>query len=275
MKDHEEEDLDEDFFSNVGKIRKAAKEEALDETFKKAEVSKGMRARGGKNITKKPFLKLGVILIFIAILALVVINFMPWMFIKYNAYCGSVQESYSLDAFRSDDGFFYNEIDYIFESPCTNCSNNSINFMGLIKDDFVTIPETTSCAFYALLILGIAFTIIEIFRKIRNLHGDIVTLVHSLFAVAACIVGVFVMSLYIRFLGAYFLLFYNKSFIEAAGINDLIIIFPATLVLILISFAIIMVTAAIMRINFHEFEKRLTSKRTRSALSNFKFGNAK
>ena len=89
------------------------------------------------------------------------------------------------------------------------------------------------------------------------------------------IIGVFILSLFIKFFGAYFLLFYNNPFIEVSGVNDLIIIFPTALILTIVSFAIIMISTSVMKINFHEFEKRLITKKTQSALSTFKYGNSK
>ena len=50
------------------------------------------------------------------------------------------------------------------------------------------------------------------------------------------------------------MLFYNKSFIEASGINNLVVIFPTALILTIVSFAIILVSISVMRINFYEFE---------------------
>ena len=275
MRDYEEGDIDEDFFSSVQKMRKTAKEDLLDETYKKAEKSKEFRSKSGKKVPKKPFLKLGLVLIFIAVFSLVVINFMPWMFVKYNTEYETMQESHSLEDFKNSDELFYRETRYIFESPCTNCSNNSKNFIGLTIDDFTGIASTVSYAFYSLIILGAVFTTFEIFRKKRDTDADIVTLMQSMFATAACVIGVFTALLLIKFLGPYFLLYYNRPFIEASGINTLVIIFPAALILIIISFVIIMITTSVMRINFHEFEKRLTSNKTRSALSDFKFGSLK
>jgi hypothetical protein len=271
MPGREEEDIDDDFFSNIRTKRKTIKEDILDEAFKKAEISKGLRSKEGKKITKKPFLKLGIILIFIAVLSLAVINYLPWMYIKYDVGDETLHESFGID-FKNSEGHYNETIDYIFESPCTNCSNNSKNYLGITKNDFTNIPRLITYAFVSLAILGIIFTIFEVIERKRNLSMELVSLVHSTFAIAAYVVCVFVIFISIKFLGAHFLLFYNRPFIEASGISNIIIIFPVIIILIIISFAIIIIATTVMQINFHEFEKKLLSEKTRSALSTFKFG---
>jgi len=269
----ENEAENEDFFLDVRKTRKKAKEDILDETFEKAEISKGLRPKKEEKGTKKPFLKLGIILIFIAVISLViVINHLPWMFIKYDAEYGTIQEFYHRD-FINEEDHYYEEIDDIFESPCTNCSNSSKNYIGLIKDDFTNIPKTTSYGFITLALLGIIFTIFGIFERIRNFSRELVTVIHSTFAAAAFIVSIIIALSTIKFLGSHFLLYYNKPFIEASGVNDVILIYPVPLILIVISFAIMIIASTVMKINFHEFEKKLVPEKKRSSVSNFKFGN--
>ena len=136
---HRIDDTVDDFYSDIKKSRKALKEDILDETFKKAEISKGLRPKEEKKVTKKTFLKLGIILIIIAIISLVVINHLTWMYVKYDADYGTIEELYYRELVNKEDQS-YKEIDYIFESQCTNCSNNSKNYIGITKDDFTNIP---------------------------------------------------------------------------------------------------------------------------------------
>jgi len=259
-------------FSDIRKIRKSAKEDILDETFKKAEISKGLRSEPEENITKKPFLKLGIILIIIAVLSLAVINNLPWMYIKYKADYGAVEELYYRD-FKNEEGHYYKEIDNIFESPCVNCSNNSTNYIGLTKDDFSNIPKNTSYGFITLAILGIVFTIIEVFRRRRNFSINTASIIHSVFASAALFIGVVVALLSIKFIGFYFLLYYNKPFIEVLGIKNIILIFIAPIILIVISYAIIMIAIIVMKINFNEFEKKLKSEKSHLSYSANRYGD--
>lgn len=265
--DYREEDvLNGDFFSDVRKIRKTAKEDILDESFRKAEISKGIRPKEGKKVVKKPFLKLGIILIIVAIISLVIINYLPWVYIKYNAEYGTIQEFFYKD-FENKEGHYYPKIDHVFESPCTNCSNNSKNYLGITKNDFTDTPEITSYGFIILVLLGIIFTIFAILAKLRDYSLETVSMIHSTFAAATVIISIFIMLLNIKFLGLYFLLYYNRPFIETSGVNNVIMILLVPIIIVFISFAIIFIAFTVMKINFHEFEKKLKLDKSRSSIS--------
>lgn len=162
-------DVDDDFFSNIGKSKKSMKEDVLDETFNKAEKLKRSKPKEGKKISEKPFRKLGIVLIIIAIISLFVINYLPWMYVRFNSDNGSIEEFYYRD-FINLEGDYYNEVDYIFESPCTNCTNNSKNFIGLNIDDFSEIPERASFGFILITLVGLIFTIFAIIEKSKILQ---------------------------------------------------------------------------------------------------------
>lgn len=167
----DEEAIDENFFpdiTDIKKIRKRVKDDVLDEMFEKAETSKRIRRKPEDKVIKKHFHQLGIVFICIAIIALISINYMPWMFIKFDTVNGGIQELYYVN-FKNKNDHYYTEIDNIFESPCTNCSNNSKNYIGIIKNDFSSIPKITSYAFITLALLGIFFTIIEIFRMKKKI----------------------------------------------------------------------------------------------------------
>ena len=265
----EDEATDEEFFTDIRRNRKAIKEDILDETFKKAEISKGLRPQEVKKAIKKPFLKLGIVLIIIAIISLVAINHLPWLYLKYDTDYGTIQELYDRD-FKN--GNYYPEIDNIFESPCTNCSNNSKNFMGLTKNDFSTIPKTATSGFYILALIGIIFTITEIIRKIRDFPGGLTSIIHSSFAAAAAVVGIFLAILLIKFLGFLFMLYYNRSFIEAASVDNIVAVCFAPIALMLIAFATIIISITVVKINFSEYEKKLELEKQYSDYSSYKYG---
>lgn len=262
-------DINKDFSVDMRTHKKAIKEEILDETFRKAEILKGLRPIEKKEVTKKPFLKLGIVLIIITIISLVAINYTPWIYIKYDAENGIIQEFIHRDL---KDGHYYKEFDYIFESPCANCSNNSKNFIGLSKDDFTNIPKITFYGFIILFLLGIIFIIFEIIERKRNFSIKIVTLIHSTFAAATLTVNMFVIFTLIKFFSSNFLLYLNRSFIEVSGINNIILIFPVPIFIIFISLISIIIAINIMKINFLKFEKKLISEKTHSTLSYLNFG---
>ena len=245
------------FYSEVKSSRKMQKEKILDESFKRAERSKGIRVEGSKEFFKKPhFLKLGVIFIIISIVALGVINFLPWVFIKYDAEYGTIQEFYFKD-FENKEGRYYpNELDSIFDSKCTNCSFNSKNYIGISKDDFFDVPLNASYAFYILIALGVVFTIISFIDKNRNYSRNIISIIHSSFAACGLIIGAFIILLHIKFLSVHFLVYFNEAFIETSGANNIILIFFAPLFLIMIAIAIVLISLITININLREFEKK-------------------
>ena len=256
MKDTKEDD-EFTFYSEVRSSRKMQKEKILDESFKKAEKSKGIKVEGKKELIKKePFLKLGIILIIISIVALAVVNFLPWVFIKYDAEYGTIQEFYFKD-FENKEGIDYlKEIDYIFESKCTNCSTYSNNFIGITKDDFYDIPTTASYAFYVLITIGVVFTIISILDKCKRYKRNIISIIHSGFATSGIIVGTFIIMLNIKFLSVHFLIYFNEPFIETSGASGIILIFFAPLFLIIISIALVLISLITINLNLREFNKK-------------------
>jgi len=265
-----EKENDNDSFTKIKESIKNAKEDILDETFKKAELRKALRLKEEKKIPKKPFLKLGIVLIIIALIGILSVNSLPWVFIKYDTANGTTQESYFKDF---SEGTIHDETTYIFESPCNNCSNNSKNFIGLTMNDFSDIPKLTIYAFSLLGILGGIFVIYLIIDKWRNFSVDTTLLIHSAFAVFANIISVFVIFILAKFLGSHFLLYYNMPFIEASGIKNITIVYPATSILIILSATIIMITIVVMQINFRDFEKKFLFEKTRSGRKYFRFGS--
>ena len=95
----------------------------------------------------------------------------------------------------------------------------------------------------------------------RNFSMEIANVIHSTFAAAAIIISIVVALSSIKFLGSYFLLYYNRAFIEAPGINNVILIFLVPIILIVIAFAIIKIATTVMNINFNEFEKKLAREK--------------
>lgn len=265
-----EKDSDNDSFSKIKESIKNAKDDLLDETFKKAEIKKALRLKEEKKIPKKPFLKLGIVLIIVSLIAIGSVNSLPWVFIKYDTINGTTQESYFKDF---SEGTVYNETTYIFESPCTNCSNSSNNFIGLTLNDFSDIPKLTINAFIILGALGVIFIIYILIDKWRNFSWDTTLLVHSSFAIAANIVSVFIIFILTKFLGSYLLLYYNMPFIESSGIKNITIVYPSTSILIILSATIILFTIVVIQINFREFEKKYLLEKIRSERHYFRFGS--
>jgi len=251
-----EENDDFTFYSEVRSSRRASKEKLLDDSFRKAEKSKGIQNDDFQELIKnRPFLKLGVLLIIVGIFALIIINIVPWMFIRFEAEYGTINAFYYNDL-EPRNGGYYLEIDNIFESKCTNCSDYSKNFIGLTKDDFSNIPSTCSIASYILIVVGVIFTIIEILDKKFHYFYKIIKIIHSSFSTAGIIFGSFLIYLNIKFLSVHFLAFYNTQFIETSGANNVIFLFLAPLLLIILSLGILVICLVLININLRKYAKK-------------------
>ena len=259
MKDTKE-DGEFTFYSEIKSSRKMQKEKILDESFEKAERSKGIKVEDTKATTKKPpFPKLGIFFIIIAIVALIVINVLPWFFTIFDAEYGTIQEFYFKD-FENKDDRYYQSLDNVFESQCTNCSMSSKNFIGISKDDLFDVPKNSSYTFYLLILLGIIFTIISIIDNSRHYSRSIISIIHSTFATTGVIIGTFIILLNIKFLSVHFLIFFNRAFIDTSGATNIRFIFFAPLFLIIISIAIVLISVIEININLREFDKKRKSR---------------
>ena len=81
------------------------------------------------------------------------------------------------------------------------------------------------------------------------------------------------MLLCAKFLGANFLLNYNKPLIENIGLNDVKLLILAPILLIVFAFIIIKGAMIALDLNFKELEKRNESNKTTRFFSTYKYGS--
>jgi hypothetical protein len=261
------------------KKREKTKEEILDETFKKAEILKGkvekkVEEKKIKKTVERPFLKSGIILILIAIIALAFIEYSPWLYIDYETDEGA-GEQFFYRGFNEELDF--NKINLtilnLFWSPCTNCSDNSQNYIGLTFDDFSNSPQTMSNGFIGIVLMGIIFTVFLIIDKFRKFSDDIILVVHSLFSAGIIVVSLLILISSIKFIGTYFLLYHNWSFIEISGITGVTLVFLVPIILVILTIAIIRGSIMMLKINFREMEKKLKLDNPESPFSTYRYGS--
>lgn len=266
------EDIDENNFLKLKKSEKE-KEELLDETFKKVELSKKKKKLliKEKKEIKKFFPVFGVIFIVIAIVALLIINYLPWMYIKYNN-----------SDYQEFEGFFYRDFKTKFEqkeilnllgSNCNNCSSYSNNYIGLSTEDFIYSPHYCFYGFIALILLGLISIIFAIIDKFRNFSIKSYVLFYFISAIIEVIIGVYILSICVKFLGANFLLFYNKSLIEGIGLYNAKLLILAPILLIVFAFILIKGAMIAVELNFKELAKRDLSDKTSGFVSAYKYGS--
>lgn len=241
-----------------------SKDKILDESFKQAELLKKVHPEKieKKKVVKKPFIKIGIIIAFIAIIAIIFLNFIPWMYINYETDYGSVEEYFSYNELINNQ-IESEDIIGLIESTCNNCSDNSNNYLGLTLNDFKNTPKLTFYNFIFLVLIGIIFTIIIITDRKRDFSEETMIIIHSVFSTFLLITGIIIMLLNIKFLGANLILEMNKPFIEFLGFNNVKIFFFMPYISILFSFILFIIGLTFIKINM------------RIAIKNFQMNKSK
>lgn len=261
----DQKEFSDDFRINI-KRDIITKNDILYENFRKAEVQRKHKKQRRHPIKKKTFLKSGIAVILIAFLCLAIINFMPWLYFKHSSVLAddNYLDGYFFKDFNTEDKNSYGEITSFFYS------GNSSKFIGLSENDFIVIPLKAMYTFFALIILGVAFTVFEILDRKKNFLPEKVSIVQSFFAGFTIIISVFIIYLLIEFLGAHLLVVHNSLFISQS-LPEIVMIFPAPIVLIFISAGIMKVAFTILKINFKDLVSRLEEESIKS-LRTYRYG---
>ncbi len=249
-----------------------SKDIILDESFKKAELLKKdqPKKKEVQIVAKKPFIKLGIFITLIAIIGLVSINFLPLVYINYETDYGSIEEYFSYEDFR------YNiiepeEINSLFESTCYNCSDNSDTYIGLTFNDLTNTPKLTIYIFIFLALIGIIFTIFILFDRKKDFSEETITIIHSFFIAFIITIGIILLFINIKFLGAHLLFQLNKPFIQALGFNKIKMFFFSTYISILLSFFFFIIGLVFMRINLNKAVNKFNVDKSKKSNLNYRF----
>jgi magnesium-transporting ATPase (P-type) len=266
INNEDEEQIDE--FSVKAKIRDNTKDEILDENFKKAQEGKKFKKKEKKEKKKKPFLKSGIALIIIAVICLSVINYIPWLYVRYDS---DVNENgYTENIYYRDFENLYNKKDLNISS-LFELKNGSYQ-TGLSFDDFRDVPRFSSYGFYILLIIGLLFTIILIIDKYRDFNNIKINLFHSILSVITIAVCIYILLLLVKFIGAHILIFYNLPEI-LQSLPNIILIFPVPIMLIIITSGIMKIAFTILKINlFNLIKVRSPDSNTKKYIFRYKQG---
>jgi hypothetical protein len=262
MQPGDQEEFDEDFGLDF-KSNISIKEDILDENFKKAQLKKkGFKNQEKEKKRKKPFLKSGIALIVIAIICIALINYLPWLYIKYEPEGEHIEESYYRDFVNYNNSYPQN-ITGLFEPE------NGSSYIGLSLDDFSNIPKTASYLFISLLVLGILFTIIVLLDRLRNYSLEFVVTMHSIFSTIAIIICIYLIFILVKFLGAHFLLYHNQPLIITT-LPNVILLFPVPILLIFLASGIMKTAASIMKMNYRELKRVMKPESQKKSLYTYK-----
>jgi hypothetical protein len=271
---NEEEEKEEESEKKEDKKIYTKTAQILDESFKKAESLKigKPEKKEIRTIVKKPFNKIGIFIIIIAIICLIIINFVPFMYIYYETDYESIKEYFSYEDLKYNQ-FESGKINSLFESNCLNCSDNSESYTGLTVNDFSDTPKITNYILYITIIVGAIFTIFIIFDRKKEFSENTNIFINSVFTTFIILIGIIILLMNIKFLDAYLLQQLNKPFIAALGFNRVQLIFFVPYVLILFSFVLFIVGIIFMRVNLNKAVNRYFYDTSQTNNHNYRFGS--
>jgi hypothetical protein len=259
MDPFEDEEFEEDF--QITKKEQKIKQEILDENFKKASTTiNNTKKENIKKPIKKPFFKLGFCLILISIFCLILLNLVPWAYIKYD---NKISES------KNNEFFYNNNGEIETSSNDTNFTNffkseGSYESIGISSYDLTKTSKVQSYIFYAFIAIGIVFTIFQIIFRKRDFSIKKYRLFHAFFALITAILSIYFIFISVKFMGANILIGYNIQNV-LGNLEKLVVVFITPVVLIFIVSGILKIAIAVLKINFNEFEKILDEKTTKNS----------
>lgn len=266
---NEDDGLDDDFFMSRPKSEKI-KEQVLDEDFKKAKTGKFTieKKLKEKNLRKKPFLLLGIVLIIIGACCFVTVNYGPWLYVKYDA---TGNENVTIEKMYYKGFQVYDledeEIKNFFES-------DSIEYLGISSDDFAPYFNMSIYVSYALLILGIVFTLIQIISKIRDFEYKRSLIIHSFFATTAAIICTYFIFISIKFFASFVLSILNYDIISNI-LEKPVIVFIAPLILLFVFSGGLKACFIVLKSDYNELEDIFNSKRPKKSFFDFRYQGGK
>ena len=241
--------MNKDFSHEVEK-EDLLKRRVLDDSFKKAEVSIKVKKKEKKKPEekkpkiKKSFRKSGVILILVAIVGILCVNYLPWAVASYTQEDTNAVVTTSI--FRNiDEASMDEKVKELFVMP---------SYIGLTFGDITKTSEKTFYGFIYLIIASLMFMIYQVVDRLRNLSVELLAIVHCIFSVAVIGICLYIILSLAKFIGSYFVLFQNISYIPIVTQN-FIIIFLNPIILAALLLIVIKVCFSMIRINFTDLEK--------------------
>jgi len=245
-----------------GEVMNRANDKILDDSL--GEIDIQLRMIGDeKNYIKKPFRKVGILIIIISVLCLLLMSQLPWAYVKYDSKQNenkSVEEVIFSDTSAQD----------LKENSFFESENGSQN-VGILLDDFTNIYRMSYYLLIGLIVMGVIITLYQIITMNKGHLYDLDLIFNSIVTIIAAVIGIEIISLFIRLIGAHFLFFHNSLFIAEA--------FPNIHMILVLPFAILVITAVflkisftILKMNFKKLEKIHKYDSSKKAIYSFKKG---
>jgi len=244
--DGEEQIDDKSFFRKIPVEQ--LKQEALDNSFKKAENKNKPKKEIKLPKKKKPILKIGFILIIFGLLLIVILktNIFPWMYISYDSNFEDV--SYDNSYFSN---FISNKEDINQTVEKFFSSENSSKLIGLSDQDFFDIPKISFFISIAIIILGSIFSILVIIDKKLNFPLINLYIFQTIFVSFLILIFIYFISILTKFLGGNISIILNSKLINKS-LNNANIIFPIPIIVIVILSILMKLCFTVIKSNFKE-----------------------
>lgn len=234
------------------------KEFILEENYKKAESS--LREKKVQKpiikTKKKPYFLLIVSLTIVAVFGMVIINQMPWMYIKYNSQIdeNSTIEEFYYKNFENKNNQYYPEVVSLFEFQ------NGSYMLGLSVGDFEITNNLSYYSFIIWIAIGIIFLILTFLLKLFKISYDFAIILKSILCVLISGISIYLIYIFIKFISAQILLSHNLEFISQS-LPNISLSFPTPLIIIIIMSFVLKINFSIIKINYRELQKIIVSKK--------------
>lgn len=231
------------------------KQRILDENYKKAEVALGLRKKE-KTVAvhrRKTFFHLGVFLIIAAVICLIIIEHVPWFYVKCevndDGNTAVLKASYYKD-FVNNDKKNYSQIEELFKPV------DGIYPLGLSIDDFLVTSTLSYYSFLILVLIGLIFTVFAVLYRFSKFSYETIVIIQSITSLLSVVVCVFLIVIFIRFVAAYILLYYNISIINRI-VSNASVSFPVPILMIIILSFVLKICFTMVRTGYRELERKM------------------
>lgn len=209
-------------------------------------------------IKKKPFFKLGLILIFVSIISLLIMNFIPWAVVSYDNKTSNLE--------NNEIYYYINKIEKnSYDSSFSNFfdSQDSFKYLGLNFDSINSSSTILSYLLFAIILIGTIFTIFGLLISQRDFSIEKYRLLHCFFAFITALICIYIVFILIKFIGANILILYNNDFIST-DIENLAFIFISPIIVLFIILGLFKLNISILKINYNIFEKNYLIENTKN-----------
>jgi len=230
----------------------------INEDSKRTQITLGVGNIDNKYAIR-PFRKAGILLIIIALVCLLLINSLPWAYFKYEP---QNNEEFVEELYYKDD------INVNLPQVSFLNSENGSYYIGINSGDFIYAYDMTFYCFISFIIIGAILTIFEILTKGKKKLHEISILINSFAILITALLCIFLISIYIKFLGAHLLLYYNSSSISNY-FSNISIIFPGAFIIVIIVSGILKIVFTTIKMYFKELRTITDSNLPRKSIYNF------